>query len=152
MAIDTKQRRYSAYDLRLPWRGPRLFPTGAIVASGRAALAGLYSGLFSDADAVPSIISSTVPTGYQNIVYSFQLESVNDLPHTWDITVGALPTGLSLSAAGVISGTPTLLESQTFTVRATNGAGTDTQSLTLQVIVAGTGRPTYTMDFPQFRF
>lgn len=52
---------------------------------------------------------------------------------------GAFPTGISLNAdTGVISGTPTVLESQTFTVRVTNEIGFYDTTHTL-IIVEGTG-------------
>jgi large repetitive protein len=38
---------------------------------------------------------------------------------TWEVTGGALPAGVTLSPAGVISGTPTATGSSTFTVKAT---------------------------------
>lgn len=52
--------------------------------------------------------------------YSATLEG-SGLPSnvTWEVTSGALPAGLTLSSAGVISGTPTALGSSTFTVKAT---------------------------------
>ena len=45
MAADTAQKRYSAYDLTLPWRGPRVVPTGTVDAGARAAAFGLYAGI-----------------------------------------------------------------------------------------------------------
>lgn len=43
--------------------------------------------------------------------------------YTWTIDSGALPAGLSLSTSGVISGTPTELSTNTFTIRVTDGSG-----------------------------
>jgi hypothetical protein len=42
---------------------------------------------------------------------------------TWSLTSGALPSGLSLSAAGLISGTPTVFGNFAFGVRAVDSAG-----------------------------
>jgi hypothetical protein len=53
-------------------------------------------------------------------------------PYTWSISSGTLPTGLALTSAGVLSGTPTTATSQTFTVQAldVNGCpGTRTYTL-----------------------
>lgn len=40
-------------------------------------------------------------------------------PYVWSVTTGALPAGLNLDTAGVISGTPTAVETPTFTVTVT---------------------------------
>ena len=42
---------------------------------------------------------------------------------TFATTTGTLPTGLTLSSAGVLSGTPTAAGSYTFTVTATDSRG-----------------------------
>ena len=57
-------------------------------------------------------------------------------PYTWAVSAGALPDGLALSPAGVLSGTPTTPGTSTFTVRVTdsaNPAATATKSFTLTV-------------------
>jgi hypothetical protein len=54
---------------------------------------------------------------------------------SYSVFSGALPTGLSLNTStGVISGTPTTLQTATFTIRATNVTGTDTTP-TLSIVV-----------------
>lgn len=54
---------------------------------------------------------------------------------TWSVTAGALPDGLTLdSATGVYSGTPTATGDFTFTVTATNAAGSASLELTHQVV------------------
>ena len=64
------------------------------------------------------ITPATLPTGAANVPYSFQLTATGGLaPYTWcvvesggstcDNGAGTLPPGLTLSSAGVISGTPT---------------------------------------------
>ena len=53
---------------------------------------------------------------------------------TWAVTSGTLPAGLSLgSATGILSGTPTAAGVATFTVRATNAAGSNSKQLRLTV-------------------
>ncbi|MCL2540743.1 MAG: hypothetical protein FWE53_04970 [Firmicutes bacterium] len=62
--------------------------------------------------------------GVQNQSYSFSFSAVS-FPSgtiTWSVTSGSLPTGLSLSTSGTISGSPTAIGNATFTVRATNTA------------------------------
>ncbi|MES2660864.1 MAG: putative Ig domain-containing protein [Verrucomicrobiota bacterium] len=43
-------------------------------------------------------------------------------PYTWTVTTGSPPTGLSLSSGGVLSGTPTVAATFTFTARVTDNA------------------------------
>lgn len=58
-------------------------------------------------------------------LYSFQLEAEDNLlPITWSLSSGSLPSGLTLyPATGLISGTPTVSGSHSFSVSATNAAG-----------------------------
>ena len=57
---------------------------------------------------------------------------------TWSVASGALPAGVTLSSAGVLSGTPTTGGSSTFTVQATNTAGSATSSsITIAALPAG---------------
>lgn len=59
----------------------------------------------------------------QGEVYSQTLEASGGVsPYTWTIPVGTLPTGLSL-ASGVVSGTPSVNGTFTFTTRATDFHG-----------------------------
>jgi hypothetical protein len=58
-------------------------------------------------------------------------------PYSWALTAGTLPAGLSLSSSGLISGTPTLIGSSSFTVTVTDSEGTPataiaTLSITIQ--------------------
>lgn len=57
---------------------------------------------------------------------------------SWAITSGSLPSGLSLnSATGEVTGTPTVLGAYSFTVTATNPAGSASQSVTGTVAAVG---------------
>jgi Putative Ig domain len=52
--------------------------------------------------------ASPLPSGAIGIPYSQSLAASGGLPpYTWSLSSGTLPAGLTLSAAGVISGTPT---------------------------------------------
>ncbi|MCU0440358.1 MAG: putative Ig domain-containing protein [Raineya sp.] len=54
---------------------------------------------------------------------------------TWSIISGNLPNGLSLNtSSGVISGTPTIVGSSSFTIQVTNGNCSKTQSYTIDII------------------
>ena len=55
-------------------------------------------------------------------------------PITWSVSGGALPPGMALDAAtGAYTGTPTGVGNFTFTVSATNAAGSDSSEFTQQV-------------------
>jgi hypothetical protein len=81
----------------------------------------------------PIITTTTLPAGTVGTAYDQTLAATGDTPLTWSLAGGALPDGLSLSAAGVISGTPTAAGTFDFTVQATNAAGTDTQALNIVI-------------------
>lgn len=68
---------------------------------------------------------ATLPTGGQPAVpYSVQLSATGGTaPYTFAVTAGALPAGLTLSTAGLLSGTPTAPGTFIFTVTATDDAG-----------------------------
>jgi Leucine-rich repeat (LRR) protein len=71
-----------------------------------------------------------------NVPYSDTLMATGgDSVYSWSVTVGSLPTGLSLNTStGVISGTPSVVGSNTFTVQVASGDGqTDTQQKTITV-------------------
>ena len=59
------------------------------------------------------ITTSLLPDAVKGKPYSFKMSSLYDVPLTWSITKGEIP-GLSLTASGDITGTPT--EAGTFSV------------------------------------
>jgi Putative Ig domain len=67
---------------------------------------------------------ASLPNGTVGIAYS-QTVSPSDgtSPYTFAVSAGALPAGLTLSSAGVISGTPTGSGNSAFTITATDAAG-----------------------------
>lgn len=83
----------------------------------------------------PAIETDTLPDGTEGVSYSHQFDgSDGTAPLTWTVTDGDVPDGLTLSADGLLSGTPTEAGNFTFTVEATDGAGvTTTQEVTLEV-------------------
>jgi hypothetical protein len=77
----------------------------------------------------PVITTSSLAGGTTGTAYSQTLSATGTAPVTWDITAGSLPGGLSLNAStGVISGTPATAGTSSFTVRATNSAGSNSQA------------------------
>jgi Putative Ig domain len=71
---------------------------------------------------LPLVISpAALPAAVINVPYSATLTSVGGMgPFTWAMSSGTLPPGLTLSPAGVISGTPTVLGPTTFKVQVTD--------------------------------
>jgi hypothetical protein len=77
------------------------------------------------------------PAGVFNTAYTGQ--SVTASPastYTFAVTSGSLPTGLSLSSAGAISGTPTATGNFTFTVTATDSGSLCTGSQSFSIAIA----------------
>jgi autotransporter-associated beta strand protein len=69
------------------------------------------------------ITTLSLPEAVAGTSYSQTLAATNGTtPYGWTLESGSLPPGLSLSSAGIISGTPST-SSATFTVRATDAAG-----------------------------
>ncbi len=82
--------------------------------------------LVSPVLAVPTIISSPLPTGQVNASYIATLTAVPlSPPATWSVVSGALPTGISLDpSSGTISGIPTVSGTFTIIVQVTDTTGT----------------------------
>ena len=76
--------------------------------------------------ATPPIITSAAPTGIAyGVAVNHPYTATGSTPITWSVTAGALPTGLSLNAGtGALTGTPTASGAFSWTVTATNTAGT----------------------------
>lgn len=84
---------------------------------------------------LPSITTTTLPGGKEGDAYSQTLTATGTAPITWSIESGSLPAGLTLSG-DTISGTPTAAGTFTFTVKAANGAGSDTKELSIVIQAA----------------
>ncbi|HWC19698.1 MAG TPA: hypothetical protein VG498_21980, partial [Terriglobales bacterium] len=108
-------------------------------------------------------ISTTfLPQAVQGVFYKASVQATGGVaPYSWSIN-GSLPSGLSLGAAGVISGTPTSTGNYSFSIQATDAQGhTATQPLQIQVsspqapiflvqsaAAAGNAVPTLSQSFP----
>jgi hypothetical protein len=83
-----------------------------------------------------TIATTSLPDGNVGSSYNQTLTTQNGTGSaTWTVTSGQLPSGLTLSAAGVISGSPTTQGTQSFTATATDAAGS-TKSVSLSINVA----------------
>ncbi len=83
--------------------------------------------------AAPSLTGADLGPVYRNQPYTHTLSGGLAGATTYSVTAGALPLGLSLSSTGVLSGTPTTLGTSSFTVKATNVAGTSSGVFTMTV-------------------
>ena len=87
----------------------------------------------------PSVTTSALPGGTQNIAYSATVTATGGTtPYTWSIVSGSLPVGLNLAAStGAISGTPTGTGTSPFTVQVTDAnAQTGTKMLSIAIAAA----------------
>lgn len=82
-----------------------------------------------------TVSTASLPPATTGTPYSSQLVAAGGSPpYTWTLASGALPAGLNLSSAGLISGTPTAAGSSTFIVQAADGSSrTATRALALTV-------------------
>jgi prepilin-type N-terminal cleavage/methylation domain-containing protein len=81
------------------------------------------------------VVQSKTAVCYAKEACSFQLEAYGgQLPNTWSIS-GTLPAGLTLTPAGVLSGTPQTAETKTLQVTVTDDLNrTDTEPVTIEVV------------------
>jgi CSLREA domain-containing protein len=69
------------------------------------------------------LFPSTLPDAHAGTAYNQALTATGGVaPYAYTLAAGSLPSGLSLSTAGVISGTPTALGTFSFTIKATDNA------------------------------
>ncbi|MBI4547791.1 MAG: putative Ig domain-containing protein, partial [Ignavibacteriae bacterium] len=81
--------------------------------------------------------SSPLPNATAGVAYAETLKaSGGDPPYNWSITSGSLPSGLTLSSAGVISGTATLAGTSNFTARVTDVLSSSTSKAFSLTVVA----------------
>jgi len=109
----------------------------------------LLPDLKTNSTASASITTSTLADAPTDLAYSQTLAASNGTGNlTWKVASGALPTGLSLSTGGIISGTPTAVTTATagtglysFTVSVTDSPATPaTATRSLSIFTPTTGR------------
>jgi hypothetical protein len=97
------------------------------------------------APAMLSIIPSSLAPFTKGTIYGQNLQAIGGTaPYSWTVGSGQLPSGLSLSSSGIISGIPTSTSTSSFAVTVTDsGSPMQTQSATL-TIAATTAPPAVT--------
>ena len=100
--------------------------------------------------AAVSIMTASLPGALATTSYSQALAATGGTPsYTWSLASGSLPTGLSLSAAGTISGTPTAAGTFNFSVKATDSTAPTAQTATQPLsIIVGAAVTVTTTSFP----
>jgi hypothetical protein len=82
----------------------------------------------------PAVTTAGLPSGAVGIAYTANLTaSGGDGKYTWTLSDGSLPAGLTLGAAGVITGTPTASGTFSPTVRVTSAGVTTVRQLSLVI-------------------
>ena len=103
-------------------------------------------------NAIPLSITtnSPLPQGTVSQPYTQTLTATGGTsPIAWSLDSGALPAGLSLSTAGVISGTPTAAGTSNFTVQVTDSTPPTPQTTTKSFqLIIGAATPTLTITIP----
>jgi len=84
--------------------------------------------------AVPSITWTPPLELTVGVAFSETVTTTGTAPITFAVTAGTLPAGLVLNAgSGLLSGTPTTVETAAFTLTATNSAGSDSLPVSIEV-------------------
>jgi hypothetical protein len=105
-------------------------------AAGATSVASFSMIIISDIEALRIFSSGDLDQAIIGVAYSFQLLFSGGVPpRTWSPGTGSLPPGLSLSSAGVISGTPTQLGTFSFTVQLTDSSPQTVSSQPLRITV-----------------
>jgi large repetitive protein len=115
------------------------------LAAGTVRLTATSEGKFGSATVVVLSDPDPITVGTENLPeaiegrgYAHQLEAVGGSgEHSWVLAAGSLPSGLTLSPAGIISGTPVGWGTSDFRVRVTDsGSRTATAELSIVVVRA----------------
>jgi hypothetical protein len=82
------------------------------------------------------ITTTTFANGQVQVNYSATLQAASGTPpYTWSVSSGQLPTGLSLSSSGTVTGIPTVAGIVSFTIQVKDSAGnTATSTFSLNIV------------------
>jgi large repetitive protein len=96
------------------------------------------------------ITTGSLPGGTVNAAYSANLAATGgSAPYAWSVASGSLPTGLTLSTTGTISGTPTVAQTFNFMIRVTDSIGLPSSKAFSIVIAAPPLSITSTSPLPR---
>ncbi len=113
--------------------GTSSFTVNLVDANGKEANADLSLTVVSPL----AVATKSLPAAAVGSAYSQSLGATGGLaPYTWTKVSGSLPTGLSLSSSGAITGTPSVVGDADFTVNVTDADGR-TASAMLTIITVG---------------
>ncbi|MHB8322922.1 MAG: G1 family glutamic endopeptidase [Candidatus Dormibacteria bacterium] len=110
-------------------------------------------GYFSPlAGTTPLVITTTsLPSATAGIAYSATLAaSGGTAPYSWAITSGALPSGLTLSLGGGITGTPSAAGTANFGVQVTDSTTPTAETATAQLSISVASAATPTVQSPNW--
>jgi putative Ig domain-containing protein len=83
-----------------------------------------------------SITTSGLPAATVGSAYSTTLSASGSATKTWTVAAGSLPAGLSLSANGLVSGTPSAPGTASFTANVSAGGANSQRQFSLEVTAA----------------
>lgn len=131
---DTTSPYSAALDTTLLANGQHTFAVTAYNSADSAFTSSVTATVSNQAQP-PSILTQTLPNGNSGQAYSQALQATGGVtPYTWSLDSGSLPPGITLSASGTISGTPTQGGDFPLVVRVTGGNGSfDTQQIDLAI-------------------
>jgi hypothetical protein len=112
----------------------------------------------TDAGASPVITSTAMlPNAFADIAYAQTLTATGGTPpYAWTLSAGSLPAGLSLDAAGALTGTPLTTGTAGFTVQVADAvSAASTQVVTLTVLhdvdLSWNASPTSSVTYSLYR-
>ena len=95
-----------------------------------------------------AVSTTSLPNATMSVAYSHALAaSGGTSPYSWSLSSGSLPTGLTLSSAGAISGTPSVAGSFSFTVSVKDSTGASA-SASLSITVGTAAPPSISISSP----
>ncbi|MGH9121110.1 MAG: putative Ig domain-containing protein, partial [Acidimicrobiales bacterium] len=99
--------------------------------------------------AAPIFTADTpLTTATVGTAYTYTFTATGNPPPTFALGSGSLPTNVTLTSAGVLSGTPTVSGPFTFTVTASNSQGSVTSASITITVGAALVAPSFTADSP----